>query len=340
MTRVPWICLALSLAAVTSRADELVLTNGDHVSGRVISLSEGRLKFESPLLGALSVARDAIAKLATAETIEVHLADGTVVRDQLVLGEDGKLNTAGTGSVSPQIFPLSDLTAINPPPEVPVRWHPDLSLAAKFERGNSIKDEADLTLKALRESPDNRAWFLGTYEGEHSTDRDTGDTNTTDRKIEGELKYDQFLGERWYWFARTKASRDGPADIDLLYVAGAGPGYRLFKGERTKLDLELGPMWVSVNFGDESKDHDSAGALASWRFTHKLTDSIELFSDLDWLITRWDDRFYVDANIGARSHLSPSFYLETRIEWDYNSETSVDVDRQDTDYIFGLGYRF
>jgi putative salt-induced outer membrane protein YdiY len=340
LTRLLWLCTALSLSAASSWADDVVLTNGDHLSGKLVTFGEGKLKLQSPLLGEVSVAHGAIAKLATSEAIEVHLADGTVVRDQLVLGDSGELKTGGSGSVTPQTFALADLTAINPPPEVPVRWHPDFALAAKAERGNSIKDEADLTLKALRESPDNRVWFLGTYEGERNTNRSTGESNTTDRKIEGELKYDQFLGERWYWFARTKATRDGPADLDLRYLAGAGPGYRVFKSVRTKLDLELGPVWVSENFGDATKDNDSAGALAAWRFTHKLSDTIELFSDLDWLITRWDDRFYVDSNIGARTHLSPRFYLETKIEWDYSSEPTGDVERQDTDYILGLGYRF
>jgi len=340
MTRILSTCTALFLVAAASRADEIVLTNGDQLSGKIAVLTDGRLTLQSPLLGEFGIPLDAIAKVATAEPIEIHLADGSVVRDRLVLGEPGTLVTAGTGSFGPQTLSIGKLTAINPPLEARIAWHPDLMLSAELERGNTIQDEADLSLKALRESPTNRVWFLGTYEAERNTDRDTHVSSTSERKIEGELKYDEFLGERWYWFARAKARRDGPADLDLVFAAGVGPGYRVFKSQRTKLDLELAPTWASVNFGDDSKDLDSAALLASWRFTHRLVDAIEIFSDLDWLILRWDDQFYVDSSLGVRSHLSPAFYLESRIEWDYRSKTSGDVDRQDVDYIFGLGYKF
>jgi putative salt-induced outer membrane protein YdiY len=322
------------------RADEVFFGDGDRLSGKIVALTEGKLKFRSPVVGEVSIERSAIRRLASAEAIELHLADGTVIRDQLLPGEAGQLSTAGTGKVSAQTFALADLEQINPPPEEPVRWHPDLTLAAKFERGNTIKDEADLSLKARRESPENRVWFLGTYEGERNTDPSTHDSTTSDRRIEAELKYDQFLGERWYWFARTKGTRDGVLELDLLFLAGAGPGYRWFRSERTRFDTEFGPAWVSSNFEDSSKDDDSVALLGSWHFSHQLTDSMELFSDLDWLIIEWSDRHYVDSNFGLRSHLTSRLFVEAKIDWEYTTDAATGTERQDTDYLLGLGYRF
>jgi putative salt-induced outer membrane protein YdiY len=330
-------CLATSLV----QADELVFNNGDRLSGTVVSLTEGKLTFDAELLGQIEVDAAQLQSLSTAEPIEIHMADGTVFRDQAVRGESGELRTAGSSPIGAQSFQLTALAAINPPPEEPIAWQGDVTAGLNFKRGNSIEDNGDFNLDALRESEQQRIRFETTYEGERVQD-DAGKGTTNERKIEGELKYDYFLGERWYWFARTRGEKDGVKKLDLRYSAGGGPGYRWWATERTSFDTEASFTWTSEHYEDSDDDEDYLGSLFSWRYNHRLTDSLRLFSKGDWLIDveEWDDRFTVDAEFGLRNYLTSTLFLEAKIEWDYDAEPSGGTERRDTEYGFAIGYAF
>ena len=281
----------LLLAGGSARADELYFKNGDRLSGKLLSLADGKIRFDSTLAGEVEVAVDQVRTLATDDPIEIHLSDETVLHDRALAidepsaaasmpapgGPDqlpqgpvepvpahepgGRYRVAGTSQVGPQSFALSDTVVINPPPEDPVDWSGRLTAGANVERGNSIGEEGDFSIYVRRKTDMSRITFRSSYEGDRDTDTSTGVASTSDRLIKGSLKYDFFLTDRLYLFQSTSAERDGVKALDLRLAIGAGTGYRWIVTDTLSFETELGLAWTDETYDDSALDNDFLTAL-------------------------------------------------------------------------------
>jgi hypothetical protein len=326
------------MLAGSGRADELWLTNGDHLNGKVVRLAGGKLTFQSDPLGELQIDAAKVRTLTTTEPVEVHAADGSVVRDVLVSAEDGSFRTAGTDRLGPATFQLAETESLNPPP---VEWVGSLLAAAKLSRGNTVQDESDVELRAVRDAKENRITFQAAYAATRSQDQDTRDKISTEREVFGDLKYDQFVSERWYWFGRTRGERDGIEALDLRFLVGSGMGYQWIRTERTGLSTEAGLAWIRDDYEGSDRDDDRLSGVFSWDFSTKPSERWTAFHRGSYLPSLEDlDVMLVYTETGLRAELSKRWFAEGKIRWDYNSEPAEDRDRRDLDYILGLGLNF
>ena len=334
--------LALCLAfAGLARADEVLFSNGDRWTGRLVSLVEGKLKFHTDLAGELEVDVANVLTFRTDESAELHLEDGSVLIDEVATAESGTVRTRGKGAVAEQIVRLAETVAINPPPPEVPGWEGRALAGAEFRRGNTIKDSAYVDTQLAYETDRNRIELVARYKGERTTNTDTGQATTNDRNLYGRLLYEYFLNEKWSWFVTNSGEKDGPSDLDLRFIAGTGLGYKLFDGKDFRLKVRAGPSWVSEKFKDSSNDNDYVAGLLSWDLLRKLTPTLEFFHDGSFLqsFDEIDDSL-LRLQTGLRHDLTRYFFLEGKILWEWESETSSDVERQDVDYILGVGYKF
>ncbi|MEE8313454.1 MAG: DUF481 domain-containing protein [Myxococcota bacterium] len=338
-------CAAWGFASIAS-ADEIVFTNGDRLSGRVVRLVGGKLKLNSPLLGEIEVAASTIQTFSTTQSIEIHTQDGTVLRDVVVKGEPNEFRTAGTSPVGPQTFALDDVVALNPPPPGAPAWHGSLAAAMEIERGNSFTSEADVNLSAVRETKYNRIRFDASYEGDRTKNDSTGDSTTTDRNIDFLLRYDQFLSDKLFWYGSGEGEKDGVKDLTLRFTGGGGFGYRWFNTEEFKLEGDLGLSWISENYEDSRFDEDFVASVLNWSFERQLpvlvADRLTLFQrGKFWVnVEELEDQLFAEVTTGIRQDLTATTFLEAKIVWEYDSEPSGNKERTDVDYIFGFGIRF
>ena len=330
----------------SASADEIVFTNGDRLSGRVVQLVDGTLTLDSPLLGQIEFAATAIQTFSTTESIEIHTQDGTVLRDVVVKGEPSEFRTAGTSPLGPQTFALRDTVALNPPPEEAPAWHGSLSASMEFERGNSFTNEAEIEVSAVRETEYNRIRFDASYEGDRTKDESTGLSTTTERDLNFLLRYDHFLSEKLFWYGLGEGEKDGVKDLSLRFTGGGGFGYRWVNTEKFKVEADLGLAWISENYQDSSLDEDFVAAALNWSVERRLPTLVaerltffqrgKYWSNLEDL----QDQFLAEITTGLRSDLTATTFLEAKIVWEYDSEPSTGKERRDLDYVFGFGLRF
>lgn len=64
-------------AALAARTDAIVLRNGDHVTGEVILMRQGKLQVKTDDAGTLSIEWDKIASITTADQYDVTMRDGS-----------------------------------------------------------------------------------------------------------------------------------------------------------------------------------------------------------------------------------------------------------------------
>ncbi len=94
--------LLSSLLCILAAADQIVLSNGDRLTGVIIDFDGKRLQMKSELAGTVTVAWRAIASLATDQPLAVTLSDqrvrvGTLTTRNSTIeihGEDGKLTVS------------------------------------------------------------------------------------------------------------------------------------------------------------------------------------------------------------------------------------------------------
>ena len=64
------LCLLLCLSAPPTTADELLFKNGDRLTGRVIALGEGKLRFASTMAGEVEIKLSELRTFSTVDPIE------------------------------------------------------------------------------------------------------------------------------------------------------------------------------------------------------------------------------------------------------------------------------
>ena len=336
------------LAPHAALADELLFKNGDRWSGTIVSLERGRIRFRTELVGQLEVAFSQVETFSADSPIEIHMTDGTVLVDAVATAEPGSYRTTGRALPGEQLLQLSETTAINP---VEAAWGGSLMLGADLERGNTIKDAAYVQLRAGFESERHRIALRGSYDGERTTSRVTtvdpitGAEHTTrvsttqDRNLFGRLKYDYLFSQNDFWWMATSGEKDGPSDLDLRFITAVGLGRDFYKRPGFKLQIYAGPTFVSENFTDDASDNQRAAGTLGWDLLYEVVPDLDFFTEGTYTQAGKDD-ILVKSEIGLRNELTQRLFLEAKVLWEYDTEPAEDAQRQDVDYILGIGYKF
>ena len=246
----------------------------------------------------------------------------------------------GTPERGPQSFRLADTIAINPEKGHAINWSGSLTAGGQFERGNSVTDEAHSFIELTRRGETDRLRLRASYEGDRNTDR-AGRGTTDTRTIRGSTQYDYFIGERLYLFQSNSGEKDGVVDLDLRLVIGAGTGFQWVERKDLEFSTDLGIAWTDEQYRDSAFDDDFVTGILRWNFFRPLGPIFSVFQRAEYRPSLEElDVMTVEATTGLRSDLTQTFFLEAKIVWEYDSEPSTGVDRQDVDYLFSLGYRF
>jgi hypothetical protein len=72
-------------------ADEILLENGDRLTGTVLKLEGGKLTLKTDYAGEVQIPVEKIKKLVTENPVEIHLGTGEVIKGKVKTGEEGKL---------------------------------------------------------------------------------------------------------------------------------------------------------------------------------------------------------------------------------------------------------
>jgi hypothetical protein len=75
--------VALAAAVATARADQIVLNNGDRISGQILSADGGSLIILSPIAGKITVDLKNVRTFSTDGPIKILLSDGTTLNQTI-----------------------------------------------------------------------------------------------------------------------------------------------------------------------------------------------------------------------------------------------------------------
>lgn len=324
--------------ANASHADTLIMKGGDRLSGSVVDLQGDVLTFKTSYSGKIPVKWSEVASLETTGTARFKLRDGTVMQAQAKAAADSTVVLRSGEIITTAPIALTDVTYINPPPEVTgegLSMSGRANLGFSASRGNTDNSQLMYDVEAVARGVDNRVTVgaMGVQKNE--------DGEETARNNHAYLKYDHFYAKRWYGYANTGFEEDRFKDLNLRATLGVGTGYQFFESELQNLSLEGGLTYVNEDFDTGEDEGFAAGrwALRYDRFLFGTTT--QFFHTHEGLLSVEDAKdFLWQSQTGLRFPLIKDLNATVQYNIDYDNQPTGDAKKTDSAYIMSVGYEW
>jgi putative salt-induced outer membrane protein len=279
----------LLLLAIPALADQIVLKNGDRLTGS-ITKSDGKvLVIKTDFAGDVTVKFDAIQGITSAGDLNVTLAGKTVVGPVTTTGDNVVVTTKTAGPVE---APKASVGLVRSPaeqaayekslhPGLMEGWNGGLNLGFAVTRGNSETKNLNIAFNATRKGFHDKL-ILYTNSIYATNDLPSASPHTTANTIGGGARYDHDLTPLVFGFVNGDFYHDELQHLDLRSTAGGGIGLHAIKSDSTTLDLLGGMNYTHENYSayilppnppgtpEPAVTHSLAGATVGDAFMHKI----------------------------------------------------------------------
>jgi putative salt-induced outer membrane protein YdiY len=250
-------CRALTLTLLLSfslnAADQVVLTNGDTITGTIIKKDGDKLTIKSEFLGEVSMPWTAVKTLRSESEVFVQLASGETVKGKVQTSGD-QLEVAG---LQAKTAPMTEVAAVRDEaaqhsyerlqsPRLVDLWQGNFDIGFALARGNARADTLTTGFNANRVTRNDKLTLRFTQI--YSTARVEAISSTTASAIRGGWRYDRDVSPKLFLTVFNDWEHDRFQNLDLRGVFGGGGGYRAAKRENFTLDLDAGADYNRENF--------------------------------------------------------------------------------------------
>lgn len=338
---------AAGMAQETKPVDRVTLNNGDVLTGTVKSLADGKLVIGNPALGDVTVPIANVTNLVTSDPVVVVATDGTQLRRRIAGIENDALRLEGAGPTDPNVptLAIASLDKINPPADPPATWTGSFALGGSYSAGNTERRSVAANFEAVRRSADDRITVDASWD--YGEDKIGTDWNLNQRRTGGGLKYDLFVGKRYYILGTTRVLNDYRADLDLRWTAGAGAGYQLYETKDLKLGIEAGLSYFYEDFRDPpapaapTPSNDYLAARGAYRIDHNLSEDTKLIHSTEAFPSTEDaDNVYFRMDTRLQTKLWGDMIGQLGWTWDYDNTPAPGKERSDHLVNFSVGWKF
>ncbi len=323
-----------AMLTASAWADEVVLKNGDRITGRVVGLVDGKLSIKTEYADVVTIDWGQVETLSTAEPIYVTIGDN-VVRATVSEADAGTATLSSEDWLETEPIALSRLSAMNYEPKPSVRVSGRINIGASSTSGNTNVDRTNGDAEVVARTDKNRFTLGGEVNRVKTDDVETESNWLT------YLKYDHFFSKRWYGFTNMSGENDEFKDIRLRTTIGLGTGYQWFDTDKTRLSFEIGANYVNTDF-IEATDTDYPAARWALNFLQKLFNSKteffhrhELYSSLDK-----SDNFFIRTRTGLRLPIIENLNSTIQYNYDWDDNPAPGRVKEDKAWLFTLGYRW
>jgi len=266
------VLLAALFFAQGAAADQILLKNGDRLTGTVVKAEKGILTLKTAYAEKLEIQADAVQSITTEQPVDVRLQGGEMVSGPLK-GTAGELQVLAGPERGATTIAWPQVASINVPPPPPSIWNGNMFLGAYKQSGNSDRTSASLGGEATRRSARDRfsLGLLYNYAKE--------DNQLSARDTYGAIKYDYFFTQKFYGYLGVELLKDRFKDLNLRTIVGPGVGYQLWDEPIKSLALEAGLAYFSEDRITAADDQWLTARLGA-RFRYKLSEQVTFTDNL------------------------------------------------------------
>ncbi len=270
----------LFLCSASLFANQIVLKNGDRLTGSIEQSDDKTLVIRTEFAGEVTVQWPAVQEINSTQHLYVTLSDGkTVVANAGTVTEPKSAVT--------QLFGEAEQAAYEKSlhPGLLEGWKGGANVGFGLTRGNSQTKNLDIAFTADRKTLHDH---LGLYTNSvYATNDAPGATPaTTANAVQGGIRYDHDFTPRLFVYVGADFQTDALQTLDLRSVFGSGLGVHAIKSDRTTLDLLGG-----INYTREKysllPSRSFAAASVGEELSHKLgvntvlTEKLYFFPDFN-----------------------------------------------------------
>ena len=243
--------LLIILATPAAFADQIILKNGDRLSGNIVASDAKMLTLKTEYAETISIKWDFVNQIESSEALYVGTKSGQIVVGPVTTADDKfSVNTKESGTVT---VAKADVTSLRNAeeekkaetamarlqhPSFADLWAGNIDTGLALVRGNSESSNFTFALNAVRAAPRDKVTLYSNSAFSRSTVNNV--TATTAQSIAGGVRYDLNVSEKTFAFGTLDLFNDRFQDLDLRTVIGAGGGYHAVKNDRTVFDVLLG----------------------------------------------------------------------------------------------------
>ena len=288
MTKLLTITLFLILMSTPALADQLVLKNGDRLTGKIVKSDGDKLVVHTDLVGDVTVALAAVTSITSDQPLYVTLADGRTVSGTITASEtkaelhaanarEVSVNRADIRVIRSEAEHLAYERSLNP--GLLEGWSGGADFGFALTSGNSDTTNFAMGLGMTRETRTDKTNIYAA--AIYNRDSTSGDSKTIANTIRGGVRYDRNLGHgRWFAYGFVDLEHNGLQDLTLRFVPGGGLGYHAIRNEKTELDLLGGLTWNREYFKGDFNDRSSAEVQVGQTLSHRFSPRVALKEQL------------------------------------------------------------
>ena len=319
----------LVMAAAQALADEVVMKNGDKITGKVIDLGGGKLKVETVHSGVIVLDWGQVASVKTDAAARVKLTTGETFEGKLGAGQDGKILVDSPGAKL-EVTP-DKVKSINEPPTA---WHGSVTVAGRKTDGNTHNTSALIEAEIFRTTEKDRILLKAVFR------YDETDDVITERNTYAIAKYDYLFTDRIYAYASGELFSDKFKDLTLRSILAIGAGYIFEKSPKFDLWGDVGLAHVESEYREA--EHESyPGGRISAHVRKSLPLGFEVIDDIVFLPNFEEgDAWILRNELALATELGHGLAFKAGMITDYDNDPPDDIREHDNTYFVGLGYKF
>ncbi len=324
--------MAIVFASSNAAADEVVLNNGDRITGKLVELVDGKLSIKTEYAGTVKIDWEQVQSFSTDEPVYLKIGDNEV-RAKVSEAESGTATLQSDDLLTTESIDLSRLESMSYEKKPPVRVSGRINIGASSTSGNTNTDQLNGELEIVARSDKNRVILLA------EVNRQESDGEQTESNWITYFGYDHFISKQWYAYASASAENDKFKDINLRTTLGAGAGYQIFETKKTNWAMELGLSYVNTDYINEA-DSDYPAARWAMSFIQKLFDSKIEFFNRDSVHSALDDsnNMFLRTRTGLRFPIVERMNSTIQYNYDYDNNPAPGRVKEDKAWLFTLGY--
>jgi putative salt-induced outer membrane protein YdiY len=281
--------LLLSFPALA--ADQVVLTNGDIITGAIVKKDGDKLTIKSQFMGEVTMPWSAVKSLRSDAELSVVLPSGKTVKGKVSTTGDQLQVAAGPETMT---TPLAGVPAVRDAdeqhtvdrllhPGILELWYGNFDLGLALANGNAHSDSLTTAFTGGRRT--NEGLIAVYFNQIYSTARVNGVTSTIASAVRGGWKYNRNLSPRMFLTGFNDYEHDGFQNLNIRFAGGGGAGVNAVKSENLHLDFDAGVDYQRENFIN-GLNRNSAEANFGDNLIYKmlkgtsLTQSMRVFTNL------------------------------------------------------------
>ncbi|MFP4086490.1 MAG: DUF481 domain-containing protein [Desulfobacteraceae bacterium] len=335
------ICAAVFLWPGMAHADEIIMHNGDHIQGRVVSLDSGKLVFETDYAGEITVDWNQVSNLTTEEPLEIRLKDDQALKGKAVTSTEGTLTLKPESDPPAPPIQMSQVIKLHPPKPPPAwEWSGRVSAGASKNSGNTETESYDLDGELTLKKFPHKIKAYAEYHRETSKEEVTKDNGLAS------LNYNRFVSEKWYLFGNALGARDALKDLNFQGNIGGGLGYQFWDSKQKNLSISLGPNYVYERYSKKMRVFDNKDyreyLAAFWSVDFDIwifEDILQGFHHNDGTVDVQDgENWQIRTRTGLRFPLKYGLFTSFQYNYDFVNVPADGKEQYDAAYIFKLGW--